>query len=812
MSPKDAARLQRLMGNRAVTSMIVRSAADPSRTVHRLALVDGPPLAPGNYRYGNVIVSLEPKPLRSALEAMAGKEGLPAERKWVQAFIADMWAQDGKHKYEDPSAKQTVNVEATLADRAQKADTDIVVQVGAVQTQFQQQLLTTVGGMLSSSEQKLEAEGRRYGFPDTESIFRPKPVSAGAAAIGPSMPGSDDLRGMMSGAKQLLDGKKKLAKARATISASGPILGDAMRPTLLEPAVKEYHDLRQKVCTGFPLLASIERNDDRLAKLASGAANAKKGQTGPAASIALVKAKEQIRKELADKLSNVAVVKDGMKAQDKIDKFWLDPALRANTKRSLGIAASTVQDAAVEEKVKGLKEDAEFEASLKTALGVGLLIASFIPGVAPVAGAVGLIVAGVDIVSAFQEFYWQQAASGTAMEKAEAISQSDPSLYGLAVSIAFGLLEGVAEVKALEGAINVFKVVRNSYREAKAAGVAAKLGSGTAKAGAASELVQATEKLKTTTDTASGKAGLGDQVVASLGRDVDATAKSLDRSLKAITDPGLKQLVLQGKKPVTKNGETLMDLAIKDPHELAAEYKLWQESKSGKPFEDYLADQKGVPSHGILNEPAGLTEYGLNEAEARRSFDAAKAADPTREVGIWKDPATGEYVVVQGGPGFVEQGWEASVDNMRGGKIPKWTLELHHHPNRGIAIDRIPSPGDFGNITRHQRAGDAPKPVTSAHTWVDPTSKITFTTEFGFVPRAERPYWSRYRVDDGTMRIASFKERPGTTSDYQSWVSSFTGKPTDVVPGGNVMPVAAPLPPPPVPMRPPLAPPPLPRR
>ena len=812
MSPRDAARLQRLVGNRAVTSMIVRSAADPSRTVHRLALVDGPPLAPGNYRYGNLIVSLEPKPLRSTLEAMAGKEGLPAERKWVQEFIADMRGQDGKHKYEDPSAKQTVNVEATLADRAQKADADIVVQVGAVQTQFQQQLLTTVGSMLSSSEQKLEAEGRRYGFPDTESIFRPKPVSAGAAAIGPSMPGSDDLRGMMSGAKQLLDGKKKLAKARAAISASGPILGDAMRPTVLEPAVKEYHDLRQKACTGFPLLASIERNDDRLAELASGAANAKKGQTGPAASIALVKAKEQIRKELADKLSNIAVVKDGMKAQDKLDKFWLDPALRANTKRSLGIAASTVQDAAVEEKVKGLREDAEFEASLKTALGVGLLIASFIPGVAPVAGAVGLIVAGVDIVGAFQEFYWQQAASGTAMEKAEAISQSDPSLYGLAVAIAFGMLEGVAEVKALEGAINVFKVVRNSYREAKAAGVAAKLGSGTAKAGAASELVQATEKLKTTTDTASGKAGLGDQVAASLGRDVDATAKSLDRSLKAITDPGLKELVLRGKKPVTNSGDTLMDLAIKDPHELAAEYKIWQESKSGKPFEDYLADQKGMPSHGILNEPAGLTEYGLNEAEARRSFDAAKKADPTREVGIWKDPATGEHVVVQGGPGFVEQGWEASVDNMRGGKIPKWTLELHHHPNRGIAIDRIPSQGDYGNITRHQRAGDAPKPVTSAHTWVDPTSKITFTTEFGFVPRAERPYWSRYRVDDGTMRIASFKERPGTTPEYQNWVNSFTGKPTDVVPGGNVMPVAQPLPPPPVPTRPPLAPPPLPRR
>ena len=101
-----------------------------------------------------------------------------------------------------------------------------------------------------------------------------------------------------------------------------------------------------------------------------------------------------------------------------------------------------------------------------------------------------------------------------------------------------------------------------------------------------------------------------------------------------------------------------------------------------------------MPSHGILNEPAGLTEYGLTKAEAGRSFDAAMAADPTREVG--KDPATGEHVVVQGGPGLVEQGWEASVDNMRGGKIPKWRLELHSHPTVASPSTASRPRGTFG--------------------------------------------------------------------------------------------------------------------
>ncbi|MDX6238241.1 MAG: hypothetical protein QOG10_3056 [Kribbellaceae bacterium] len=63
----------------------------------------------------------------------------------------------------------------------------------------------------------------------------------------------------------------------------------------------------------------------------------------------------------------------------------------------------------------------------------------------------------------------------------------------------------MAEAKALEGAISVFTVVGSVYREARAAGVAAKLGSGAAKATATSELITATEKLKTTADRASGQ-------------------------------------------------------------------------------------------------------------------------------------------------------------------------------------------------------------------------------------------------------------------------------------------------------------------
>jgi hypothetical protein len=788
--------LQRLAGNRAVADRMGEHPSPGDAILQRLALEDGPPLAPGNYRYGEVIVALKPGAIRATLTDMAAGNGLAAEERWQQAFVTDMRAQGAKHSYEDPDAKQTVSVEPTLADRADEAQTQIIAQVGAIQTQFQQSMLNSVRDLLSTSEKKLYAEGHRYGFPDDESIFQPKPLSAMGEAITPSMPGSDDLRGIMAGAKQLLDGKHKLQKARDTIAASGPILGDAMRPTVLEPAVRDYHTLRTTVCTQFPLLAAIEREDDRLAEMASGAGYAAGGATGPAAAAAMVKAKDEIRKELADKLSNISYIRAGMDEPDKVDKFWLDHALRENTKRSMGIGPTTLQNAAVEDKAKNLQEDAEFEAKLKQALGVGLLIASFVPGVAPVAGAVGLVVGAVDVATAFQEYYWEQAAAGTAMEKAEAISQTEPSLFGLAVSIAIGMLEGVAEVKALEGAIDVFKIVGAAYREARAAGVAAEMASGAAKTTAAAELATATEKLKTTADQASGKPGLGNTIVAGLPADIRSTARSLDQSLKVIRDPGLKTLILRSEKPVTAAGETLMDLAIKDPASVIEDFAEWQKSNSGKPFEDWLGGIKKMPDHGILNEPAGLVEYGLKEGEARSRVNEAIQEDPTREVGVWRDPETGEHVVVQGGPGFVEFGWASDVENLRSGKLPKWELVLHHHPNRGIAIDRLPSEADFSHIAPNQAAGAAAKPVTSSIVWTDPASKLNFHTEFGFVPGAERPYWTRYRVEDGTFRIASFKDASVNSTEYSNFISTFTGNPTDPVPGGNVMPEALPEPPP----------------
>ena len=84
--------------------------------------------------------------------------------------------------------------------------------------------------------------------------------------------------------------------------------------------------------------------------------------------------------------------------------------------------------------------------------------------------------------------------------------------------------------------------------------------------------------------------------------------------------------------------------------------------------------------------------------------------------------------------------------------------------------------------------------------WTDTTPKIRFETEFGYTPGATRPFWTRYRVEDGTYKVASFTEPPwgAGRAEYEAFLySPQLINPANPVPGGNLMPVPPPLPPPP---------------
>jgi hypothetical protein len=138
--------------------------------------------------------------------------------------------------------------------------------------------------------------------------------------------------------------------------------------------------------------------------------------------------------------------------------------------------------------------------------------------------------------------------------------------------------------------------------------------------------------------------------------------------------------------------------------------------------------------------------------------------DPTREIGLFRNSVTGEYIVVRGKAQAVTVESEPGADPKRGGSGPAsggkaqrwkellgkgqdigdWELELHTHPGtKDQAVDPLaqyPSggKGDFGVIYKDsQLAGDFPK--RSRIWYFDGT--MPKMTEFGFDPHDPEPYW-----------------------------------------------------------------------
>jgi hypothetical protein len=109
------------------------------------------------------------------------------------------------------------------------------------------------------------------------------------------------------------------------------------------------------------------------------------------------------------------------------------------------------------------------------------------------AAAGGLAMMGADLMSKFEDYLWDEAASGTAFDRAAAISQSDPSLFRLGMEIAVGLAQGVIEGAAIGKAVELFKTLAPVVREALAARAAARAARSAASAEAATEALTRVE-------------------------------------------------------------------------------------------------------------------------------------------------------------------------------------------------------------------------------------------------------------------------------------------------------------------------------
>jgi hypothetical protein len=150
---------------------------------------------------------------------------------------------------------------------------------------------------------------------------------------------------------------------------------------------------------------------------------------------------------------------------------------------------------------------------------------------------------------------------------------------------------------------------------------------------------------------------------------------------------------------------------------------------------------------------------------AHTAYMEALKADPTLEVGIWRNRDSGKYVLGYGEHGKVRGPWQQE------GKL--WELVKHHHPGQvawATMTERLPSKEDFEVLMGPRIVGEDKSAVKSTITWVDEEGTMHYTT-FGMDPAEKEPYWVRVADHNGQIVEKRFPSPPwsGSKGQYEYW-------------------------------------------
>ncbi len=211
-----------------------------------------------------------------------------------------------------------------------------------------------------------------------------------------------------------------------------------------------------------------------------------------------------------------------------------------------------------------------------------------------------------------------------------------------------------------------------------------------------------------------------------------------------------------------------------------------EEVSQGKRAADAIYDE--LPEHSVMMDANPKDLVGT-----RTMYDNARAETPNREVAMYRNTETGEYIVVQGdareaavgtGPGGLSespreggqaQKWKEILD---GRDVGRWELVRHSHPAHEVLPGgervtpehaRFPS-GAEGDMTIAQREATASgRPVKQA---IDiTTQRGNEVVTYGYDPTQERPYHVTYPGENGTPTTERYK----SIEAYSEWYENKFG-------------------------------------
>jgi hypothetical protein len=412
---------------------------------------EGKPLSPVNV---GMTLTPDEGAAMDLLRQMIVEHGVKQMREWVETFPASWVISEEAYPTSTEENKGDVSgaplppemreqnaLRKEIVGTFQSARQRWEIYIGQKQSEFDRALIGHVSDLLDRSRIEILAEAERYNIPLEGQI------GLTADKVGIKVPfwtAKDERDSLQTAAKQLLalwnkkDEQKKLATALLT------------PPVGLIEIDRNFALQRRQITSQFPALAAYATSKERLRELAG-----------------TPDAVQSLRSEMNKRLDDIAWVRSEM--QDHLYKLKLDPGLRASTKRNLQIAPKTVGDRVIEDNIADAQAAQEELDLIKSTISVALIgVALFVPLPGAVPGvllATSLVMQATDVYSHFEDYLWEEAASGTAFDRASAISHSDPSLLWLGVEIAMFIANVAGSARAIEEGAMMFKKLASPVRE-----------------------------------------------------------------------------------------------------------------------------------------------------------------------------------------------------------------------------------------------------------------------------------------------------------------------------------------------------------
>jgi hypothetical protein len=149
--------------------------------------------------------------------------------------------------------------------------------------------------------------------------------------------------------------------------------------------------------------------------------------------------------------------------------------------------------------------------------------------------------------------------------------------------------------------------------------------------------------------------------------------------------------------------------------------------------------------------PDDAASIHLDRADAEATYRAWVRAAAGREVGLWRNPVSGDFVVVQGTGDWVNGA--VSFPN----ETERWVLLAHYHPELN-PLAQYASPGDFGALVWGAGGTDVIRErISSRIDLFDSLTRRTIETHFGYDPHAIAPYFLDVELPGGARIEYSFE-------------------------------------------------------